>query len=62
MLNTKFDPKVFKKAFVSDFTQKIFCFYCNQKAQAFGWVLQFSMAVSPHVVLLFHDQFCNLER
>lgn len=60
-LKSKHDPKVLKQAFVSDFTQKIFCFYCNQKSQAFGWVLWFSMAVALRVVLLFHYQLCNLE-
>lgn len=35
-LNSKRDPKLLQKAFASAFTQKIFSFYCNQKAQAFG--------------------------
>jgi len=61
MLRSKHNPKVLKKAFSSDFSLKIFSFYSNLKAQAFGWVPWFSMAVDLHVVLLFHHQLCNLE-
>lgn len=61
MLNSKHDPKFLKKAFNSDFMHKIFCFYCNQKAQVFAWALWFSKTVALCVVVLFHYAIWNAD-
>lgn len=58
MLNSKHDPKALKKAFNSDFIHKIFCFYCNQRAQVSGWALWFSKTVALCGCVI---PLCNLE-